>query len=92
MDQFVELPLDCVFTVEISVRTALMAVWGLTGLQKPMIPVYEPGYDMRVIVANLKASLGIDKITLATLPRILRSGPSPKLIANRLKSLPMPVV
>jgi oleate hydratase len=36
MGQFVELPLDVVFTVETSVRTALMAVWGLTGLQKPM--------------------------------------------------------
>ena len=92
MGQFVELPLDCVFTVETSVRTALMAVWGLTGLQKPMIPVYEPGYDLRVIVANMKASLGINEITLSALPRILRSGPSPKLIANRLKSLPTSVV
>jgi oleate hydratase len=60
--QFVELPLDVVFTVETSVRTALMAVWGLTGLQKPMIPVYEPAYDIRVIVGNLKASLGIEQI------------------------------
>jgi oleate hydratase len=85
MGQFVELPLDVVFTVETSVRTALMAVWGLTGLQKPMIPVYEPAYDVRVIVANLKASLGIDEISLSTLPRILRSAPSLKLIASRLK-------
>jgi hypothetical protein len=61
MGQFVELPLDVVFTVETSVRTALMAVWGLTGLQKPMVPVYEPAFDLRVIVANLKASLGIDE-------------------------------
>jgi oleate hydratase len=90
--QFVELPLDVVFTVETSVRTALMAVWGLTGLRKPMIPVYEPAYDVRVIVANLKASLGIDEISLATLPRILRSGPSLKLVASRLKSLPKPPI
>ena len=37
--QFVELPGDAVFTVETSVRTAMMAVWGLTGLDKPMIPM-----------------------------------------------------
>lgn len=92
MGQFVELPLDVVFTVETSVRTALMAVWGLTGLQKPMIPVYEPAYDMRVIIANLKASLGVDGISISALPRILRSGPSLKLIASRLKDLPRPQI
>jgi oleate hydratase len=92
MGQFVELPLDVVFTVETSVRTALMAVWGLTGLQKPMIPVYEPAYDVRVIIANLKASLGIDGISISALPRILRSGPSLKLIASRLRSLPRPQI
>jgi oleate hydratase len=88
--QFVELPLDVVFTVETSVRTALMAVWGLTGLQKPMIPVYEPAYDIRVVVANLKASLGIENISLSALPKILRSGPSLKLLAKRIGSLPPP--
>ncbi|MGO9358779.1 MAG: oleate hydratase [Xanthobacteraceae bacterium] len=88
--QFVELPLDVVFTVETSVRTALMAVWGLTGLQKPMVPVYEPAYDIRVILANLKASLGVDEISLAALPAILRSGPSLDLVARRLKDLPNP--
>ena len=88
--QFVELPLDVVFTVETSVRTALMAVWGLTGLQKPMIPVYEPAYDIRVIVGNLKVSLGIEQISLRHLPRILRAGPSPKLLLRRLKALPKP--
>ena len=30
MGQYVELPEDVVFTVETSVRTAMMAVWGLT--------------------------------------------------------------
>jgi oleate hydratase len=86
--QFVELPLDVVFTVETSVRTALMAVWGLTGLQKPMVPVYEPGFDLRVIVGNMKANLGIQEITLATLPRILRTGPSLKLLVRQVRTLP----
>jgi oleate hydratase len=88
--QFVELPLDVVFTVETSVRTALMAVWGLTGLQKPMVSVYEPAYDVRVVLANLKASLGIENISLSALPKILRSGPSLKLIASRIGNLPPP--
>jgi oleate hydratase len=90
--QFVELPVDVVFTVETSVRTALMAVWGLTGLQKPMIPVYEPTFDIRVIVGNLKASLGIQEITLSALPRILQTGPSPKLLFRQLKRIPPPQV
>lgn len=90
MGQFVELPLDVVFTVETSVRTALMAVWSLTGLQKPMIPVYEPGFDLRVVVANMKASLGIDELSLKHLPLILRSGPPLRLVARQLKNLPRP--
>ena len=92
MGQFVELPLEVVFTVEASVRTALMGVWGLTALQKPMIPAYEPNYDVRVLVANLKAALGIDKISLATLPEVLASSPSLSLVARQLKDMPAPVI
>jgi len=88
--QFVELPLDVVFTVETSVRTALMAVWGLTGLQKPMIPVHEPGYDLRVVVANMKASLGIEDISLSSVPQIFFSGPSFKLLASHIGNMPPP--
>lgn len=73
-----ELPLDVVFTVETSVRTALMAVWRLTGLQKPMIPVYEPTYDLRVVLANLKASLGIDEFSFC------RAAPLAVRAASRL--------
>ena len=62
-------------------RTALMAVWGLTGLQKPMVPVYEPAYDMRVLIANLKAGVGIDEFSLSALPHILQSAPSLGLMA-----------
>ncbi|MGO9334993.1 MAG: oleate hydratase [Acidimicrobiales bacterium] len=86
--QFVELPLDVVFTVETSVRTALMAVWGLTGLQKPMIPVYEPAFDLRVLVSNLKAGLGIDEFSLSQVPHILQSAPSVGLIARHISELP----
>ena len=86
------MPLDVVFTVETSVRTALMGVWGLTGLQKPMIPVYETNYDVRVMVANLKAALGIDEISLATLPLVLASSPSLSLVARQLKDMPAPAI
>jgi oleate hydratase len=86
--QFVELPLDVVFTVETSVRTALMAVWGLTGLEKPMIPVYEPTFDLRVVVANLKASLGIEEFSLSQVPRILQSAPPLGLLARYISELP----
>ncbi len=86
--QFVELPLDVVFTVETSVRTALTAVWGLTGLQKPMVPVYEPSYDLRVLIANLKAGVGIDDFSLSALPHILQSAPSLGLMARHLTSIP----
>lgn len=92
MGQFVEVPGDVVFTVETSVRTALAAVYGLTGLEKPMIPMYEPAFDVRVIVANMKASLGIDEISWSTLPQILRSGPSFKSLSSKLAQLPKPHV
>ncbi|MBW4036609.1 MAG: oleate hydratase [Proteobacteria bacterium] len=88
--QFVELPGDVVFTVETSVRTAMMAVWGLTGLDKPMIPIHEPAYDLRVIVASLKATLGIGEITPENLGAIaLASPPLPALLAF-VNALPKP--
>jgi oleate hydratase len=39
ISQFVELPLDTVFTVEYSVRAAQMAVYQLLGLTQPVPPV-----------------------------------------------------
>lgn len=89
--QFVELPGDVVFTVETSVRTAMMAVWGLTGLNKPMVPMHEPFYDVRVIVASLKETLAIDEITPQNLAAIaLASPPLPEILAF-VNALPKPV-
>jgi oleate hydratase len=90
--QFVELPGDVVFTVETSVRTAMMAVWGLTGLDKPMIPMYEPVYDLRVIVASLKATLGLDSITPESLKAISASSPPLPALLSFVNALPLPVV
>ena len=88
--QFVELPGDVVFTVETSVRTAMMAVWGLTALDKPMIPMYEPIYDLRVIMESMRATLAIEEISLATLPAIAMSSPSLGQLVGFLNSLPPP--
>ena len=88
--QFVELPGDVVFTVETSVRTAMMAVWGLTGLEKPMIPMYEPIYDLRVIMESMRATLAIEEISLSTLPAIAMSSPSLGQLVEFLNDLPPP--
>jgi oleate hydratase len=89
--QFVELPGDVVFTVETSVRTAMMAVWGLTGLAKPMIPLYEPVYDLRVLVSSLKATLGIQEITPHNLKVIADCSPSLPTLLAFVNALPLPV-
>jgi oleate hydratase len=86
--QYVELPGDVVFTVETSVRTAMMAVWGLTGLDKPIVPMYEPQYDLRVIMANLKAALGIEEIGFRSLPALMAGGPSLRELGRMLKNIP----
>ena len=88
--QFVELPGDAVFTVETSVRTAMMAVWGLTGLNKPMVPMHEPVYDLRVIVSSLKATLGIEAITPQNLKAIADSSPPLPALLAFVNALPLP--
>jgi oleate hydratase len=88
--QFVELPGDVVFTVETSVRTAMMAVWGLTGLQRPMIPMHEPVYDLRVILACMKATLGIKELSLTNLPTIVMASPPLHQLVEFLNGMPEP--
>ncbi|MFN8531539.1 MAG: oleate hydratase [Anaerolineae bacterium] len=65
--QYVEIPGDVVFTVETSVRTAMVAVYGLLKLDKPVVPLYTGQFDIRIIVACLKTLMGKDKITLPDL-------------------------
>ncbi len=54
LGQFAEVPDDCVFTVEYSVRSATMAVYKLLNLEKQVIPVYPSRFDIRVLVAAAK--------------------------------------
>ncbi|SDD57932.1 oleate hydratase [Ruegeria marina] len=57
--QYCELPRDCVFTVEYSVRSARTAVASLTGRSDPPPPVARTDLDPRVIVRASRVLLGI---------------------------------
>jgi oleate hydratase len=55
LGQFAEAPKDCVFTVEYSVRTAQMAVYGLFDTQQEVHPMYEATHNPKYLLAALKA-------------------------------------
>ncbi|MCX5977060.1 MAG: oleate hydratase [Coprothermobacterota bacterium] len=55
LGQFAEAPKDCVFTVEYSVRTAQMAVYGLFETGKEVIPVYDSIHQPEVLMKAVKA-------------------------------------
>lgn len=68
--QFVELEGDVVFTVETSVRTAMTAVYRTLHLDKPITPLFEAQYDVRIAAACLKKMLGVEELTKDALPPI----------------------
>lgn len=51
LGQFTEIPDDCVFTVEYSVRSAMVAVYTLLDLDKTPPEVYPSKFDVRVLAA-----------------------------------------
>jgi len=53
--QFVEVPDDCVFTMEYSVRSAQMAVFKLLNLAKEPNPVVQVSHDMHVVWNAMKS-------------------------------------
>ncbi len=55
LGQFAEAPKDCVFTVEYSVRTAQMAVYGLFDTDKEVHPMYDSAHNPRYLLGALKA-------------------------------------
>jgi len=57
MGQYVEIPEDCVFTVEYSVRSAMHAVYGLFGVDKAIPPIYHAIADPEVSVRALHTLL-----------------------------------
>lgn len=58
LGQYVEIPTDVVFTVEMSTRTGLEAVYKLTGLEKDVPEVYPSRYDIRYTVERMKKFAG----------------------------------
>ncbi|GBR09400.1 oleate hydratase [Acetobacter oeni] len=55
LGQFVEAPHDCVFTVEYSVRTAQMAVYGLFDTGKAVSPVYDSIHNPKYLIEAARA-------------------------------------
>ncbi len=68
LGQYAEVPHDCVFTVEYSVRSAMMAVYKLMDLNKEVDPVYPSQYDVRVLSTAAKTCLNLDKVPLQSIP------------------------
>jgi len=66
--QYVEIEGDVVFTVETSVRTAMMAAYGLAGIDRKVLPLYQGQYDIRWLVMCMKKMLETDEIKLSDLP------------------------
>ena len=88
--QYVELPGDVVFTVETSVRTAMMAAYGLLKLDRPVAPLYTPHYDIRIITMCLKKMLGTNELTKKDLPQInpLKMNAELQKILDAVNSVP----
>lgn len=55
LGQFAEAPKDCVFTVEYSVRTAQMAVYGLFDTPKEVHPMYDAAHNPKYLLAAVGA-------------------------------------
>jgi oleate hydratase len=55
LGQFAEVPKDCVFTVEYSVRCAQTAVYGLFECGRDVLPVYDSIHNPKVLVKAMKA-------------------------------------
>ncbi|WP_456398670.1 oleate hydratase [Mesoaciditoga sp.] len=58
LGQFVEIEGDCVFTVEYSVRSAMIAVYTLLNLDKQVPEIYPSKYDIRYIIKATKTLYG----------------------------------
>jgi oleate hydratase len=78
LGQFVEIPGDCVFTVEYSVRSAMMGVYALLNIDKEPPEVWPSQYDLRVIAKAIKAMHGDQHIPGEGLIRYLLKGTSMK--------------
>ncbi|MGZ7443103.1 oleate hydratase [Paenibacillus sp. TH7-28] len=83
LGQFAEVPDDCVFTVEYSIRTAMMAVYCLLKLEKEVIPVHPSKYDVRVLLTAVRTCLGNNPLPLDKSLGQLLSGTVLAKVLNR---------
>ena len=91
LGQYVEVPDDVVFTVEMSVRTGMEAVYKLTGLEKDVLEVYPSRYDVRYMLDRIKKFSGIEgEITVDDLPPInpLKINDTKKKLVALANSIP----
>lgn len=89
--QYVEVPDDVVFTVEMSVRTGMETVYKLTGLEKDVLEVYPSRYDIRYMLDRIKKFSGIEgEITVDDLPPInpLKINDTKKQLVALANSIP----
>lgn len=89
--QYVEIDDDVVFTVEMSVRTGMAAVYGLLGLEKDVPEVYPSRYDIRYMLERLKKFSGIKgDVTVDDLPHLnpLKINEYKKMAVNKVNSIP----
>lgn len=56
--------------METSIRTAMMAAYGLTGIDRKVLPLYQGQYDIRWLVMCLKKMLMTDEVKVSDLPPI----------------------
>ncbi|MGN7761681.1 oleate hydratase [Paenibacillus sp. 22594] len=81
LGQFAEVPDDCVFTVEYSVRSAMMAAYSLLALEKEVIPVHPSKFDVRVLLTAVRTCLGNKPLPLdRTLGQLLSGTVISKLL------------
>ena len=87
---FVELEGDVVFTVETSVRTAMIAVYRMLHLDRPITPLFQGQYDIRMVNVALKTLLGKDKIEVSDLPKVnpLKLPQTMHEIVNAINQIP----
>ena len=88
--QFVELEGDVVFTVETSVRTAMIAVYRMLLPDRPITPLFQGQYDIRMVNVALKTLLGKDKIEVSDLPKVnpLKLPQTMHEIVNAINQIP----
>ena len=60
--QFCEIPDEIVFTVEYSIRSAMIAVYGLLGIKKEIPPIYQGLRDQETIKELFKTVFNLDLI------------------------------